>query len=383
MITAKRSGCAGKAFTQSIVKNRKEMKLKIPNEIKIALEGMLVTGTGIKRKIKCHYCGQVVNRSILPHLRRKHQRKWDQWCQNFVRLYQNGYSLSQIMRMHNTLFTWKIIDKEIKRMVEERGLKLNVSVEKNVRIWEPDDFELERTTLWLFEKRGDWAVHKGNYRGNWTPEIPRNIILQFTEERDTILDPFVGGGTTLIECGLLNRKGIGVDISPLAIAFTKQRLKEMEKISNDSKKPFSRDLTVRRGDARRMGFIEDSSIDLICTQPPYANALRFTYNIENDLSRIKSVSNFLDEMQKVAKELHRVLRREKVCAVLIGDIRKKGNFVPLGFKSLDRFIKVGFKLEDIIIKGQYNDGSTRFYSTRASSLRYRIRHEYLLILRKT
>ncbi len=40
------------------------------------------------------------------------------------------------------------------------------------------DFSLEKTTVWSFEHRGNWATHRGNYRGNWAPQIPRNLIIR-------------------------------------------------------------------------------------------------------------------------------------------------------------------------------------------------------------
>lgn len=43
--------------------------------------------------------------------------------------------------------------------------------------YEPKDFKLETTTVWSFPERGEWATHKGNYRANWSPYIPRNLIL--------------------------------------------------------------------------------------------------------------------------------------------------------------------------------------------------------------
>lgn len=46
-----------------------------------------------------------------------------------------------------------------------------------IREYQPSDFALEKGTVWSFPKRGDWATHKGNYRGNWAPQIPRNLIL--------------------------------------------------------------------------------------------------------------------------------------------------------------------------------------------------------------
>ena len=38
-------------------------------------------------------------------------------------------------------------------------------------------YELQNTTIWSFPDRGNWATHKGDYRGNWSPHIPKNLIL--------------------------------------------------------------------------------------------------------------------------------------------------------------------------------------------------------------
>ena len=68
----------------------------------------------------------------------------------------------------------------------------------------------ETTTVWSFPERGSWATHKPTYRGNWAPQIPRNLILKYTKEGDLVLDPMVGAGTTLIEARLLNRAAISI-----------------------------------------------------------------------------------------------------------------------------------------------------------------------------
>lgn len=52
---------------------------------------------------------------------------------------------------------------------------------KNVKKWEPDDFELEMTSVWSFPNRGSWATHDAKWRGNWSPYIPRNIILRYSD----------------------------------------------------------------------------------------------------------------------------------------------------------------------------------------------------------
>ena len=43
----------------------------------------------------------------------------------------------------------------------------------SIRKYQPGDFTLETGTVWSFPERGDWATHRGNYRGNWAPQIPR------------------------------------------------------------------------------------------------------------------------------------------------------------------------------------------------------------------
>ena len=58
---------------------------------------------------------------------------------------------------------------------------------KKITKWEPEDFELEMTTHWSFPKRGDWATHDAKWRGNWSPYIPRNILLRYSKEGDLVV----------------------------------------------------------------------------------------------------------------------------------------------------------------------------------------------------
>ena len=88
---------------------------------------------------------------------------------------------------------------------------------------QPSEFAPEEWTVWSFPDRGDWATHVGNYRGNWSPYIPRNLILKYTSPGDTVCDPMAGSGTTLVECKLLERTAIGVDVNPDAAMVTMNR----------------------------------------------------------------------------------------------------------------------------------------------------------------
>lgn len=198
-----------------------------------------------------------------------------------------------------------------------------------------------------------------------------NISLK---EGDTVLDQFVGSGTTVIEAKLLNRRGIGVDINPDAVALTKKNLDfEREKCGN---------IEVHIGDARNLSFIDDNTIDLICTHPPYSNIIRYSDDIQGDLSHL-DVEEFIREIEKVSEESYRVLKKDKFCAVLIGDTRRKGYIIPIGFRVMQTFINKGFKLKEIIIKEQHNCSSTGYWKNQ--SIKYNfllIAHEYLFVFKK-
>ena len=54
------------------------------------------------------------------------------------------------------------------------------------------------------------------YPARFSPKLVRAVIDTFTEPGDLVLDPFVGGGTTLVESLASGRHAIGADISSLA-----------------------------------------------------------------------------------------------------------------------------------------------------------------------
>jgi hypothetical protein len=54
------------------------------------------------------------------------------------------------------------------------------------------------------------------YPARFSPKFVRSVIEQFTKPGDLVLDPFMGGGTTMVEALALGRRGIGTDISSLA-----------------------------------------------------------------------------------------------------------------------------------------------------------------------
>ena len=228
------------------------------------------------------------------------------------------------------------------------------------------------TTIWSFPDHGKWATHDSKYRGNWSPYVPRNLIKKYSKPKDIVLDQFVGSGTTLIEAQLLNRTSIGVDINDKKIKITRAKLKFLS--STHSK------IYLRKGNAKKLEFIPNNSIDLICTHPPYANIIKYSKNIKGDSSLIHP-KDFQGELRLIATEAYRVLKPNKFCTIMIGDVRNNGKLYPLGFQLLNCFQETGFHLKEIIIKEQHNCKGTKKWANKTLSF-YLLAHEYIFIFQK-
>jgi DNA modification methylase len=240
----------------------------------------------------------------------------------------------------------------------------------------PQNFEQECTTVWSFARRGKWATHNSKYRGNWAPEVVRNLILRYSNEGDYLLDPMVGGGTTAIECKLLNRNLLALDINPNAIKLTKE--------ATNFECEYNPTIKIEQNDSRDLSMLKDNSIDFILNHPPYANIIKYSdKQIKQDLSNIHDLDKFCDEMELVAKEFYRVLKEDKFCAILIGDTRRNKMYQPLAFKVMERFLKVGFELKEDIIKHQHNCKATGFWVNKSKEYNFLlIMHEHLFIFQK-
>ena len=190
-----------------------------------------------------------------------------------------------------------------------------------------------------------------------------------------MLDQFAGGGTTLVEAKLLNRDIIGIDVNDVALDRCRDKINFEHEGANGK-------VYICKGDARNLDFIHDEDIDLICTHPPYANIIKYSDDIEEDLSHLK-IKDFLEEMKTVAAECYRVLKKDKFCAILMGDTRQKGHMIPMSFDVMRIFEDAGFKLKELIIKEQHNCRATGYWKT--NSVKYNfllIAHEYLFVFRK-
>jgi len=336
------------------------------------------TLTSAKRlRDRCPICKAEIHRPFSRHIREAHGES--ELRRTVVAAKKQGMPDAEIGARYGVSFNY-LQD----AVTAECGANISVLTRpKRIRRWEPKAFGEETTTVWSFKQRGDWATHDGRYRGNWSPYIPRNVILKYSKPGETVLDYFVGGGTTAVEAKLLGRRCIARDINPAAVQLTLENLdfaRPPESLSGKTLPCY--EPVVRVGDARNFSDIPDGSIDLICAHPPYVGIIPYSANGDGDLSLL-SLQDFLREMGKVARESLRVLKPTGKCAILIGDARKSKRVVPIGFQTIRVFLDAGFALRELVIKRQHNCKTTGFWYTRSIQHNFLLlSHEYLPIFEK-
>ncbi|NKQ38643.1 MAG: hypothetical protein HF967_04090 [Methanosarcinales archaeon] len=89
--------------------------------------------------------------------------------------------------------------------------------------------------IWAFEnstrKDTSYATHGYHrYPAKFIPQLAKKCIEEYTKENETVCDPFMGCGTTLVEALVYGRKAIGVDINPIAVLIAKVKTTPIEPI---------------------------------------------------------------------------------------------------------------------------------------------------------
>lgn len=247
-------------------------------------------------------------------------------------------------------------------------------------------------SLWIIDERDKSGAHRGDYHGNFIPQIPNQLMRRFTKKNDVVLDTFLGSGTTLIECKRLGRNGIGIELLPKVAEMAKTRINQESLFDT---KVFTEILvadSTKRETRRRVDEIlklhNRRNVQLIIMHPPYHDIIKFS-NRPDDLSNAKSVKEFLKLFGDVVFNFLDLLEKKHYLAVVIGDKYTNSEWIPLGFLVMQEVLSRGksLKLKSILVKNMVNNRAKR---NQEHLWRYRalvggfyiFRHEYILLFQK-
>lgn len=243
-------------------------------------------------------------------------------------------------------------------------------------------------SLWLISERDKSGKHANVYHGNFIPQIPYQLISRYTQETDCVLDLFMGSGTTLFECEKLKRNFIGFDINEEIINYVQSKMNDCTDIqfcinNCDVTNNENFDASLKEN----LDKLNISEVDFVIVHPPYLDIVKFTEKSE-DLSQLSNLDSFLDKFTLAITNALKYLKKNKYFAIVIGDVYKKSEVVPLGFYIMNT-IKQNFKvkLKGIVVKNiEGNKGKLGTYNIwkyRALKSDYFLfKHEYIFVFKK-
>ena len=182
------------------------------------------------------------------------------------------------------------------------------------------------------------------YKGKFHPQMIRalfNIIN--LKEGDTILDPFIGSGTTAVEAQLLGINCVGIDISPLCVLQSKVKTESIEVFSeilewkddilskvninlfNSSCKALDKAIDSISNEKVRNFYL---MAKLVAVSDSVRRKKDFSKSFKKNLEKmILSISDYIDIVKQLNLKLGRV-------DIMLGDSRN----LPLKNNSIDAII---------------------------------------------
>ncbi len=172
----------------------------------------------------------------------------------------------------------------------------------------------------------------------------------------------MGSGTTLFECEKLDRRYIGFDVNPKIVEYVARKMSDSLHLNKSFIKECNSVDCERVYENVNDAFdrLSVKSVQFVLMHPPYLDIVKFTDN-PNDLSQISNFKEFIGKFRTVCENSLKYLDKNRYFAIVVGDVYKNGEVLPLAFYCMD-MIRRSFaaKLKGIIVKNiEGNHGKIR------------------------
>lgn len=255
----------------------------------------------------------------------------------------------------------------------------------------------ETVSVWIQKGLGKDHEHAQIERQHPAPfsfqDIAR-LIKFFTKTGDTVLDPFVGVGSTLKAAATEGRKGIGIELNKKYADLARLRLKT----ELTGELTACNDQRVICGDARSViPTLAANSVKLVVTSPPYWNILhkqdhkakqeRVAHGLDTQYSNAAADLGNIETYPEFLRTIADTLALTRACLVdggylnvVVGDFRHKSKYFMMHADIAREMEERGFTLKGITIL--YQRHKRVFPYGFPYSYVPNLHHQYIVILAK-
>ena len=258
---------------------------------------------------------------------------------------------------------------------------------------------LQHTKSWVIidGKPGDISKQIKNHPASYPPSLAEYFISYFTKAGGWVFDPFMGIGSTAQAALITKRNCFGIELNPEYAKFTRERI---QKSIDDQLKS-----KIFTGDSRNTLEIWKENnippIDFIITSPPYWNMLKKSRggvkskqkqrieqgfdedygNSEFDLGNIDDLSQYLDSLVNIFKDLKNILKPKAHLMIILQNCRtKEGKMEPLAWNFALKMEKHYKLLQEFIwLQDQKFMGIWGWPTTYVSN----VHHHYCLVFQNS
>jgi DNA modification methylase len=223
-------------------------------------------------------------------------------------------------------------------------------------------------TQWLkFQK--SWFVHsppprkKGvlQHPAKFPESLAQEFIEFFTRRGQTVLDPMVGTGSTLVAALRSGRSSLGIELNPTYAEIARQVVAEERAVLGEAAAGLAAEVIT--GDAAGLDQLSLPCADYVLTSPPYWDMLRargaatqrkrraspaldVTYSDDpRDLGNLADYDRFLDALVGIYTLLKPRLRQGAYLTIIVKNVKKGGRVYPLAW-DLARQLGAVYTLKD-------------------------------------
>jgi len=234
---------------------------------------------------------------------------------------------------------------------------------------------LDSKTWLKFQK--SWFVHNPPPRrkdvlthpAKFPETLAEEFICFFTKKGQTVLDPMVGTGSTLVACVRARRRGVGIELNQRYYGLAERIV--ADEVAATPRFPSRLRPLLINADAADIGRLKLPRVDYVLTSPPYWDMLRArgaetqkkrraTPNLDvfysddpRDLGNVADYEEFVERLSAIYAGLKPLLKPKAYLTIIVKNVKKGGVIYPLAW-DLARALGKCYTLKDERIWAQDN-----------------------------